>query len=142
MTTPILKDAWHEAIRKCIEDVLSDKTCYQMRVKVNAFSLDAIGSLETNVVSTPTIKRVTMPAADTETSYALPAETKRFTIMNAVGIGTLKTGYVAGSTSTVDHLPIFAGGAHFEEELSKDSSYTIYMQSPDAATEVVVLSWK
>lgn len=100
------------------------------------------GSINVNVsgasgVTSPTIANVPILVANTEQSYAFPANTKRF-IIRVRGMGRLQLSFVAAQSGT-NFITIYPGNAHEEAGLNVIST-TIYFQC--SKTEVVeILSW-
>jgi len=92
----------------------------------------------TSGVTNPTVANVGIPLANTEVSYALPANTKRFMI-KLRDIATMKLAYVvAGSGTTYVTVP--SGGVYGEDGLSSPS-LTLYFQSTAAGSTAEIVSW-
>jgi len=101
---------------------------------------------QTNVVvSPPTIKWIRIVAADTEQSYALPANTKRFQIINRSN-KTVRFAYETGKASEQapitdnEYWPLDPFTTYGEEELT--GPITFYFEGPNAALDLVVKSWQ
>jgi hypothetical protein len=91
-------------------------------------------------VSTPTVTNSTTPVtANTETSIALPAGTKKFKL-RARGNAKLQLAYTATESGTT-YWTVMPGACYFEELLDSGTSYTIYIQSNKASTVVELVSW-
>ena len=90
---------------------------------------------------TPTVYVVTLTSADTEYSFTLPANTKKFTIQTResadVRIAT-ETGKVA--TSTDPYFTLKAGNIWWEDGLN--TSATLYFASSTAGVHVEIIVWK
>lgn len=100
------------------------------------------GSINVNATgsgaSSPAIGNIVMTMANTEYSYAFPANTKRF-IMRVRGTGKLQFSFVAGQTAT-NYMTLFPGSVHEEAEINI-SSTTVYFQNSKANEVVEILSW-
>lgn len=90
-------------------------------------------------VNTPDISNTTLGAANTESSIALPAGTKKFKL-RARGFAKLQLAYTATESGT-NFWTIPAGACYFEELLDENTSYTIYIQANKASAEVELVSW-
>lgn len=90
------------------------------------------------VATTPIIYNLTLPVAGTEYNYALPANTKQFSI-NARGIAKLNLAFSPGQTTT-DYVTIFAG-SKFKEYSVSLASTSIYLLSNKPNEVVEILSW-
>lgn len=91
------------------------------------------------LVDNPTIANVSLPTANTEVSYAFPANTKEFYLQNREN-GLIKFSYTATESGTL-YKTLWPGGVLTRERLSKDN-LTIYLQSPLASQVVEVVSWR
>ena len=114
-----------------------------MPITVN---ITKFGQTETNVVTAPPdIEWLEMTLADTEYSYTLPDNTKRFEVLNN-GIQTVKLAYEAGKSveqvpvTDNEYWPLNPATTYGENELA--GPITIYVQSPAAGSIVVVKSWQ
>jgi len=90
-------------------------------------------------VTTPVIVNQSIVSANTEYSYALPANTKRFKIQNR-NEGLVKLSYNTGESGT-KYWSIFPGQQYDGENISDTASLTIYYQSPKASQTLEVISW-
>ena len=98
------------------------------------------GAQRTNVVTTPTIANFTTSATpNTETSYAFPAKTKRFSLKNR-GNGMLKIAYASGQSGTT-YWSLPPATSYEETEINVNTQVTIYLQSPIASQVLEVISW-
>jgi len=89
--------------------------------------LQSVSPGTTNTVTT--IVHEDIIAANTEQSYALPANCTRF-ILRSQNTKELKIAYVSGGTSSDKYLTIKRGNTY--EDDSFYLAQTIYFQSPDA----------
>lgn len=96
------------------------------------------GSQNTDVVTIPFIDNLSVPLANTEVSYTLPTNTRRFILKNRSS-GMLKLSYTSGQ-SGVKWFSIEPGNSYSETNISKPS-LTIYLQSPTANQILEILSW-
>lgn len=83
-----------------------------------------------NPVSSPAIINQTIAAA-TETALAIPSLTSRFTL--TARTGSLRVAWAIGQTAT-NYLTVYAGGVYEQDRLDKNSSFTIYLYSPNGTT--------
>ena len=90
-------------------------------------------------VTTPVIANQTITSANTEYSYALPANTKRFKIQNR-NEGLIKLSYTSGQSGT-NYWTIFPGQQYDGENISNTATLTLYYQSTKAAQLLEVVSW-
>lgn len=90
------------------------------------------------IYATPTIANVSLTTADTEVSYALPADTKKFIIQNR-NLGLLKISYILGESGST-YFTIFPGDK-WEDDYLDGSLTNIYIQSPSATQTVEIRSW-
>lgn len=97
------------------------------------------GSINTefNYPTTPVITNIAIPLANTEQSYALPADTKRF-IVRVRGNAKIQVAYAALQSGT-NFLTIAPGNVY--EETDVKVNLTIYFQSNKASETLEVLSW-
>lgn len=100
-------------------------------------SISSTSILDT--VSTPAISRVTIAAANTEQSFALPANTKRFMIQN-VGASLMKLAFANG-TSGVTYFSIYPFTHYGEEKISTSASITLYFQTAKAGDIIEIVTW-
>lgn len=98
------------------------------------------GSINTVLkgATTPVIVNIAIPLANTEQSYALPADTKKFRI-RARGNAKLQMSFVSGDSGT-NFMTIFPGNVYEETGLDI-STTTVYFQSSKASETVEILSW-
>lgn len=94
------------------------------------------GTIDTNTVTKPTIAIVSMPLANNEYSYSLPAGTKRFILKNKAA-ATIQVGITPGETTNV--WPLEPATTYSEAELGADQ--TFYFRSGQPSQELVVFSW-
>lgn len=90
--------------------------------------------------NTPVISVVTLTNADTEYSYTMPADTRKFTIQ-ARESADVRIAFESGkvATSTDPYLTLKAGNVWWEDHI--DSETTIYFASSSAGTHVEILIW-
>ena len=93
----------------------------------------AVGGLDTTV----TIYNITIAAADTEQSQALPANTKRF-IIRARGNGRVQIAYTSGDSGTL--YMTLRPGAVFEDE-NFYTGQTLYFQSNKVGETVEITAY-
>lgn len=89
----------------------------------------------------PSVYVLTLTNADTEYSYTLPANTKKFTIQARENVDVrfaFETGKVA--TSTDPYFTLKAGNIWWEDNINTQS--TIYFASSTADTNLEILIWK
>lgn len=96
------------------------------------------GSINTNVLTSPTIANETAALANTEYSYAFPANTRKFSI-KARGNAKIKLAFTSGQSGT-DFITIFPGSKYEEIEL-KITGVTAYFQTNKVGEVVEILSW-
>lgn len=90
-------------------------------------------------VTNPTIQNQNTSAiANTETSYALPAGSKRFTITNR-GNCIVKLSYSAG-TSGITYFSLYPHSPYAEEAIIA-SLVTLYFQSVGINQRLEIISW-
>lgn len=89
-------------------------------------------------VATPTIFHLSMPLANTEYSYAFPANTKEFFVQTQ-GF-KLKYAYTAGQSGT-DYWTLQRNN-YFHKWNIIAENLTIYVQSPTAGVTLEIQSWK
>jgi hypothetical protein len=87
--------------------------------------------------STPTLSNTSAPVANTEHSYTVPADTKRF-ILKARGSSAIKIAYVSGQSGTT-YLSVPPGASY--EEFGLKTGVTVYFQCSKASETVEILSW-
>jgi len=118
---------------------------------VSAANLDAtISSLVTAVnsattavnkqnASTPTVYNLTCTAANTEYSQALPANTKRFAVMNQGNnaVTTWKMYFASAAAATMN----FPGNVGYTEEMIYLAAQTLYFKSSNAGDVIQILAW-
>lgn len=88
---------------------------------------------------TPTIYNVTCTLANTEYSQALPANTKRFTVMNKGNNAatTWKMYFASAAAATMD----FPGNMGYSEEKLLLAAQTLYFKSSNAGDVIQILAW-
>ena len=96
--------------------------------------------VNTGAASNPTVTNITMTAADTEYAFALPTNTRKFSIRvrlhdNAAPV--LRVYYVSGGP---DYVSISPGTMYSEADLAL-SGITVYMQCSLPARVVEIVSW-
>lgn len=89
--------------------------------------------------SQPTIANIAVPLANTEVSYALPANTVRFQI-RLRDVAQLKIAYLVGTSGTTFRT-IYAGETYEESGLSLTAALTLYFQSPKNTQTAEIISW-
>lgn len=84
----------------------------------------------------PIIVNVSMPLADTEYSYDLPKQCKKFSIKLRSGTADYKVGFVSGGTyKTIDK------GVEWCEDRIDPSYITLYFQSPTVLQIAEIVCW-
>lgn len=103
-------------------------------------AINSDGSINVNILgaSTPTIVNINVALANTEQSYALPANTKRFFIQ-ARGNAKIQLAFTSSQSGT-NYITI-SPGSKYEEKSVQLSSTTLYFQLNKAGQEVEILSW-
>lgn len=98
------------------------------------------GSLAVNfsVATTPVIANVLVATANTEYSYAFPANTKEFSL-NTRGMSKMQVSFTSGQTNS-NYLTVYAGSKYEESNISLTST-TVYFQLNKAGDTVEILSW-
>lgn len=89
--------------------------------------------------TTPSLSNTTLGAIGVESTIALPAGTKRFSL-RARGQAKLQIAYTATESGTT-FWTVMPGNIYQETLLSSAGSYTIYVQSNKASTVVELVSW-
>lgn len=101
-----------------------------------------IDTLNTPLISTsPTVSNTTLTLANTEYSYVIPNNTKKYTIQVRANVDiryAFETGKVA--TPTAPYMTLKGGQNYWEDSLNL-SSKTIYLASATAGTVVEIISW-
>ncbi len=103
----------------------------------------AVNTVNTSVskqnATTPTIYNLTCTSANTEYSQALPANTKRFTVMNKGNSPgtTWKMYFTSAAGSTMD----FPGNVGYTEEMIYLAAQTLYFKSSNAGDVIQILAW-
>lgn len=87
----------------------------------------------------PTLYVDTIALAATEQSYALPAGTRWFSIINH-DIKDLQIAYVSGNSGTTYRI-IPRGCASYHPKLNSTASITIYFQAAAAGGRLEIESW-
>lgn len=90
--------------------------------------------------SSPAIANVSIPLANTEVSYMLPAETKRFYLSLRDAGADLKLAYVLGDSGTT-YITIHRGNWYSEDLLSLSGTLTLYFQATAAGQTAEILYW-
>lgn len=91
------------------------------------------------LVTTPTIFTTTIAIANTEQSYAVPANTKQVEVVN-FGSADLKLAYAAGESGT-NYRTIPCGAGIKLPSLDSSASITLYFQSAAVGGRVEIESW-
>ena len=91
-----------------------------------------------NVSTTPTIANVVATLANTEYSYAFPANTAKYKV-SARGLSKLKVAFVLGDTST-NYVTVTPGAKLTEENVLLNST-VLYFQATKPLEVVEILSW-
>lgn len=106
----------------------------------NSLFINPDGSINVNIspVTTPTIVNIVATLANTEYSYNLPTNTKKFSLMTR-GIAKTKMAFISGQTST-NYITISPGARHEESGLNLTAT-TVYFQLSKAGETVEILSW-
>lgn len=89
--------------------------------------------------SRPTIANVTMTNANTEYSYALPANTKKFQFKERAGASSVKYSFTSGESGTV-YVTLPVGSTKYFEG-SWLRGLTVYFQCPDAGKVLEIEVW-
>jgi len=90
-------------------------------------------------IQDPLINAVSVPTANTEVSFALPAFT-RLLMIQARTTGLIKVGFEAASTDGLNYLTLFPG-MYAQWSLNVESPLTLYFQSPSASQIVEINHW-
>lgn len=93
---------------------------------------------DSETATTPTIVNVTALLANTEYSYALPSNTKRFTL-RARGSAKLQMCFASGQSGS-NYITIFPGNIHIEKGINI-VGITVYFQSSKANEVIEILGW-
>lgn len=125
-----------EVLKKSGEEVTpGDKSDYYIKVgPTPGHPIEVVESL----VDTPTIFNVAMATANTEYSFAFPADTRRFTLRTR-GNSILKIALNSGETLT-NYLTLSPGASMSEESLFYAG--TIYLSASKPSETVEVLTWQ
>lgn len=91
------------------------------------------------LATTPTIANLSIPLANTEVSYALPAGTKRFALQNRFD-GIIKLAYTSSTSGSVFYT-VWPGDEFVENDIHYAATITLYMQSPKPSQTVEIRSW-
>jgi len=104
------------------------------------------GDTNTNVVKAPpTVKWIEIAAPDTEQSYTLPTNSKRFQVLNYSN-KLIRFAYETGKAAEMvpvtdnEYWPLEPATTYGEEELT--GAITFYVESSFAGTRMVVKSWQ
>lgn len=97
--------------------------------------------LDTNPLlpSTPTIQNISVTSANSEFSYALPIDSKRFLVRVREGDTKVKLSFTSGGTSS-DFITISPGVVFSEVDVDA-SMVTLYLNANNAPRVIEVLSW-
>lgn len=92
--------------------------------------------------TTPTIFNVAMPSANTEYSWALPANTKKFTVSLRENNEAYRLAFEAGRVAapTAPFLAVPAGGQYFEDHVWL-TGMTLFFACPVAGRTVQIIAW-
>ena len=91
---------------------------------------------------TPTTVNVSMPLANTEYSYTLPAGTRKFMVKLRSATSDLKLNIgKTASLSGTTFVTVPAGGNYFEENVNSEVGTILYFQSPDALQTAEIMFW-
>ena len=94
--------------------------------------------------NTPTIYNVTMTAADTEYSQALPAGTKKFSVsvQSGAAADVFRIAYVTGkvATPTAPYLT-YAGDVEYYEDSVLLEGVTLYLACDNALKVAQIVAW-
>lgn len=114
--------------------------------KVTVTTVGAVEALDVNVANTqiitaasPLITNVNAAVSGTEYNYAIPANTKRFSI-KVRGTATMNVAYIAGTTGTT-YLQVPVGTEYIEQNLALAGSLPIYFQTNKNAQVVEIITW-
>jgi hypothetical protein len=90
---------------------------------------------------TGTVQNVTLTAAGTEYSVAMPANTTSFTIKSRTA-ADFKMAVVSGSSAT-SYITVKSGEAYYEASFPTQPVVTrLYFQSANAGQVIEVISWQ
>lgn len=89
------------------------------------------------IAGTPVVTNTTLTDANTEITFTLPENYKKFTIQARQNVD-LKLSYTV-STSGTTYLTIKAGGSYFEDGLRTNNK--IFIQAATAGTIVEMVVW-
>lgn len=111
-------------------------------VKVeNEDPIPVSGTFTSDSADTPTIYNVTTPGTpDTETSQALSANTKKFTIQTRGTTATMKLAFTSGQSGT-NFITVPKSASFEENDLNLTSGLTLYFQTDVASAVVEILEW-
>lgn len=98
-----------------------------------------VNSVTVVAAGTPTVVNVGIPLANTEVSYMLPPDTKRFYIQIRDSKTDLKLAYSVGTSGT-SYVTVHRGTWYGEEDLDL-SSVTLYFQTTAASQTAEIVSW-
>jgi hypothetical protein len=90
-------------------------------------------------IQNPLLNTLSLPLANTEGSFALPAFT-RFLLVQNRNTGLVKLAFIMGDTSGTDYLTIWPGN-FVQYSLNVESPLTLYMQSPKASQVIEINHW-
>lgn len=88
----------------------------------------------------PTVANVSIPLANTEVSYILPVNTKKFHISLRSGMATLKLAYVLGD-SGITYTTVHRGNWYSESDIYLASAITLYFQADVAIQTAEIVYW-
>lgn len=131
-------------LSKCrIEAIYTDAVDYRVTVRSVGAAGDvsgiADGIEEALHVSNPTVFNLSLPVADTEGSYTLPAGTKKFSVF-ARERSRVQLSYTSGQSGTT-FMTIKPGFEYVRSEIEAAASITIYCQSSKNGEVVEIESW-
>ena len=91
-------------------------------------------------VTTPSIANVVIAAANTEESYTLPANSRRFLILlRTPSVAKLQLAYAVGTSGTT--YVTINPGCHYSESEIDSPSVTLYFQSTLSGQVAEIVSW-
>lgn len=101
-----------------------------------------VGSINVEIAdpTTPKIVNISVPLANTEQSYLLPANTKRFVMRVRDGLAQIKLAYVSGTTGTV-YRTVDMGASYESGLIDAPSGFTVYFQLTKASKIIEIESW-
>lgn len=88
---------------------------------------------------TPTLANISAATANTEYSYILPTNTKRF-IFKARGLSKVQLTYTSGSSGTT-YATLSPGSVYEESGIYSAAATTLYFQTSTASETLEIISW-